>query len=57
MNRVEYDAATGQLDIWFNGSGRYSYYRVPSYIYDGLLASGSKGTYFNNNIRDRYSVR
>jgi hypothetical protein len=54
MHRVEYDGGSGRLDIWFNGSGRYSYYRVPSHIYAGLLAASSKGRYFNDNIKDRY---
>ncbi len=54
MHRVEYDEATGRLDIWFNGTGRYTYYRVPARIYAGLLAAGSKGAYFNTHIRDRY---
>jgi hypothetical protein len=54
MNRVEYDEGTGRLDIWFNGTGRYTYYRVPAQIYAGLLAAGSKGSYFNSRIRDRY---
>jgi hypothetical protein len=54
MHRVEYDEGTGRLDIWFKGTGRYSYYRVPAHIYSGLLTSGSKGSYFNNHIRDRY---
>jgi hypothetical protein len=57
MHRVEYDATTGQLDIWFNGSGRYSYYGVPDRIYEGLLGAGSKGSFFNDHIRDRYGVR
>ncbi len=45
---------TGQLDIWFNDSGRYSYYNVPVAIYDGLMSSSSKGSFFNAHIRDRY---
>ncbi len=54
MHRVEYDGQTGRLDIWFNGTGRYTYYRVPARIYEGLLAASSKGAYFNRHIRDRY---
>lgn len=54
MHRVEYDELTARLDIWFNGTGRYTYYRVPVRIYEGLLAASSKGAYFNRHIRDRY---
>ena len=54
MSRVEYDAGAGRLDIWFNGTEQYSYYRVPAHIYSGLIASSSKGAYFNAHIRDQY---
>ncbi|WP_420853676.1 KTSC domain-containing protein [Sphingomonas beigongshangi] len=54
MHRVEYDAIAGRLDIWFNDSGRYSYFGVPVDVYNQLLAAGSKGAFFNNHIRDRY---
>lgn len=54
MHRVEYDTSSRRLDIWFNGTGRYTYYGVPPPVYEGLLRAGSKGTYFNNYIRDRY---
>jgi hypothetical protein len=53
MYRVEYDAAGRRLDIWFNGTGRYSYFGVPASAYAGLLAASSKGGYFNDHIRDR----
>jgi KTSC domain-containing protein len=54
MDRVEYDEATRRLDIWFNATGRYTYYGVPLAIYVGLLSASSKGRYFNDHIRDRY---
>lgn len=54
MSRVEYDEGSRRLDIWFNGTGRYTYYGVPLAIYLGLLNASSKGRYFNDNIRDRF---
>jgi hypothetical protein len=54
MYRVEYDEASRRLDIWFTKTGRYSYYGVPLVIYLGLLRAPSKGTYFNDNIRERF---
>jgi hypothetical protein len=54
MYRVEYDGAGGRLDIWFTGSGRYSYFGVRAPVYAGLLAASSKGGYFNDHIRNRY---
>jgi hypothetical protein len=55
MYQVEWSAGT--LSIWFHESGKYDYYRVPESVYLGLLAARSKGTYFNDNIRDRYGFR
>jgi hypothetical protein len=54
MHRVEYDAGSRRLDIWFNGTGQYSYDGVPAHIYTGLLSASSKGAYFNAYIRDQY---
>ncbi|WP_315761283.1 KTSC domain-containing protein [Sphingomonas sp. Y38-1Y] len=55
MYRVEYDAASRRLDIWFSQSGRYSYFGVQLSIYEGLLAATSKGQYFNSYIREQYA--
>jgi hypothetical protein len=52
--RVEYDEASRRLDIWFTGTGQYSYFGVPLATYLGLLRAPSKGRYFNDNIRDQY---
>jgi KTSC domain len=57
MHRVEFDANARQLDIWFNDTGRYSYYGLPAAIYEGLINAGSKGRYFNDHIRDRFGMR
>jgi hypothetical protein len=54
MYRVEYDEGGRRLEIWFNGTGQYSYFGVPPSVYAGLLAASSKGGYFNDHIRDRY---
>lgn len=58
ISRIEHDAATGYLDIWFTGSGGpYRYYGVPRSVYEAFLAAWSKGTFFNMHIKDRYSAR
>ena len=57
IQRVEYDAKSMQLHIWFHESGGpYTYYGVPQHKYDAFLAAGSKGTYFNDHIRDQHSI-
>lgn len=56
IRRAEYNPETGILQIWFTTSGGpYDYYQVPQYIFDGLCRATSKGTYFNDHIKDRYS--
>ncbi|MBO6716601.1 MAG: KTSC domain-containing protein [Rhizobiaceae bacterium] len=57
IERAEYDSARRVLTIWFlESGGPYDYYGVPQHIYDGLLTAWSKGTYFNDYIREQYSV-
>lgn len=58
IRRAEYDPGTRVLKLWFTTSGGpYDYYGVPQHIFDGLCRASSKGTYFNDHIKDRYSVR
>lgn len=55
IGRAEYNTATATLSIWFvESGGPYEYYGVPKHIYEGLISARSAGTYFNDNIRDRY---
>jgi hypothetical protein len=58
IRQAEYDQARRVLTLWFvESGGPYDYYGVPQHIYDGLCAAGSKGRYFNDHIKDQYSVR
>ncbi|MEP5621100.1 MAG: KTSC domain-containing protein [Hyphomicrobiales bacterium] len=50
--RIEWNEGT--LSIWFHESGRYDYPNVPEGVYRAFLASRSKGSYFNDHIKDRY---
>ncbi|WP_316015218.1 KTSC domain-containing protein [Roseobacter sp. HKCCA0434] len=52
ISQIEWSGGT--LSIWFRTSGRYDYYGVPESVYHAFLAAGSKGTFFNDHIRDRY---
>lgn len=57
IRRAEYNPATAVLQIWFvESGGPYDFYGVPQYVFDGLCRAASKGTYYNDHIRDRYSV-
>lgn len=56
ISEARYNASTRTLQIWFVGSGGpYDYYSVPEAIFAGLCEAASPGSYFNSNIRDRYS--
>ena len=50
--RIEWNEGT--LTIWFHESGRYDYLNVPEDVYRAFLASRSKGSYYNDYIKDRY---
>lgn len=55
LQGVAYDAELQKLYIEFKGGSRYTYSDVPEEIYDGLMASASKGSFFADNIKDAYS--
>lgn len=54
IKRAEYDAQSMRLQLWFPEAGPYSFCRVPQHVFDGLCNARSKGTYYNDHIRDRY---
>ena len=49
-----YDPEDEELTITFTGGNDYTYTDVPSHIILGLIASPSKGQYFNTVIKDNY---
>ena len=63
MNAVEsatlaaigFDVARGILQLEFRSRAVYSYFGVPSAVYEGLLAAPSKGKYFNEEIRGHFA--
>lgn len=54
IRRVEYDEQEQALFISFVSGLTYRYAGVPEIEYDALLAAESKGTFFNDRIKDRY---
>ena len=56
IEAVDYDPETGHMKLWFPQNGPYSFYRVPEQVYLGLINAYSKGSYYNNHIRGRYSL-
>lgn len=51
---IGYEEDSSTLEVEFN-SGIYRYYDVPSYIYNELMRSDSKGSYLHQNIKSNYS--
>jgi KTSC domain len=55
IRSVGYDFANSILDVELLPGGRvYRYFDVPLSIYNELMAADSKGSYFNESIRDLY---
>lgn len=52
---VGYDPATQILEVTFRRGGVYQYNRIPSEVYEALMAADSHGTYFNQFIKDRFT--
>jgi hypothetical protein len=57
IRAIGYDAATTTLEVEFHSSGVYQYSGVPETIFQGLLRAASKGSYFQNHVKDRYPCR
>ncbi|MEH6308256.1 KTSC domain-containing protein [Olivibacter sp. CPCC 100613] len=57
IDTVYYNADTEVLQILFTTGLLYFYYDVPPAIYEGLIHSPSKGSFFNKNIRGRYPFK
>ena len=51
---IGYDERKHILELQFTSSDVYQYAHVPAHVYDGLLVASSKGSYFNEHIKDQY---
>jgi hypothetical protein len=54
IKAIGYDETTAELWVTFVSGKTYRYYRVPRGIYLAFRRAVSKGTFFNDHIRDRY---
>ena len=54
IKRVEYDAQTRRMTIWFPRGNSYDFCGVPPAIYQGLITANSAGAYYNAHVRDLY---
>lgn len=54
LSAAGYDPNSSTLIVNFKNGTTYKYLGVPQPIFDALMRAPSKGTYFNDNIKDRY---
>ena len=54
LRSAGHDAQSAVLELQFRNGAIYRYLLVPQSVYRDLLVAGSKGGYFNQNIRGRY---
>ena len=54
MTAVGYDPSSRRMKITFTQGHTYDFCGVPQHIYQGLMRAISKGTYYNDHIKDRY---
>ena len=53
----DYDSEAQELTITFVTGRIYVYLAVPAEVYDDFATAFSKGTFFNQHIRDAYEFR
>jgi lysyl-tRNA synthetase class 2 len=57
IDEISYDANRSIMLVRFAHGGWYSYFDVPSEIYEAFVAADSHGRFFHGRIRDRYRFR
>lgn len=54
IEAVGYDASSRRMKIRFVQGETYDFCNVPADRYQSFMSSHSKGTYYNDHIKDRY---
>ncbi len=57
IRSVGYDPASRTLEVQFHSGGVYQYSGVPEAVYQSFMQAASKGSYFNEHIKERYPCR
>ena len=52
LDTVAYDPSSNTLEISFKSGSTYQFYDVPQHVVDALLGAPSKGSYFNEAIKN-----
>jgi len=57
IKSVSYDSLNSVLEIEFHSNSIYQYSNVPISVYNALMSSSSKGTYFDKFIKHIFNYR
>lgn len=57
IQSVGYDPEPRLLEVQFHSGGVYQYSGVPEAVYQSFMQAASKGSYFNEHIKERYPCR
>ena len=55
LNAATYQDQSASLELEFRSGAIYCYRGVPEQVYQELLSAESKGRYFNQHIRNRFT--
>jgi hypothetical protein len=54
---VGYDAEKKLLEIEFHHGAIYQYFDVPERVYKELMSSAAKGSYYINELKDKFNYQ
>lgn len=54
ISAIGYDESTRRMKVRFSSGNTYDFCRVPPEVHERFMRSISKGTFYNDHIRDRY---
>jgi hypothetical protein len=57
FRKVTYDSGQLRLTVYFTNGSIYSYEKVPAAKYRQLIGSTDPGTFFNTDVRDKFTAR
>ena len=55
ISDIRYDAVTQQLHVTFHHGGTYTHCGVPASVHERFLRASSKGGFYNDVLKGRYS--
>jgi hypothetical protein len=57
IQSIDYETNHGRLTVAFKSGRVYEYYMVTPSVAAAFKAAASKGSFFNSEVRDRYTCR